>query len=116
VIGIARPQEAMVLVERGHRNIYIPIIEPEANPAAFANDACFGRADPADDAGTYDELDAEHNALEQIPCLTRECVTPHHAARHARYASQPTARPVWRFVGVHSVAAVRLHHSTSILS
>ena len=80
-----------MLVERGHRNIYIPIIEPEANPAAFANDACFGRADPADDAGTYDELDAEHNALEQIPCLTRECVTPRHAtprATHATPASQ----------------------------
>jgi hypothetical protein len=46
--------EAMVLVERGHRNIYIPVIDPDRNPAAFANDACFGRADPADDAEKYD--------------------------------------------------------------
>ena len=46
--------EAMVLVERGHRNIYVPIIDPERNPAAFANDACFGRADPAEDAEKYD--------------------------------------------------------------
>ena len=29
--------EAMVLLERGERNIYIPIIKPLENPAAFAN-------------------------------------------------------------------------------
>ena len=63
--------EAMVLVERGHRNIYIPIIDPRANPAAFANDACFGRADPTDDPEKYDCIDEQQNALEQIPCLSR---------------------------------------------
>lgn len=46
--------EAMVLVQRGHRNIYIPTLDPHSNPAAFANDACFGIADPAEDTEMYD--------------------------------------------------------------
>jgi len=56
----------------GERNIYIPIIKPLENPAAFANDACFGLADPGDDPDTYDEIDSERNNLEQIPCLTKD--------------------------------------------
>lgn len=39
--------ESMVLTVRGDRNIYIPLIDPTENPAAFANDACFGVADPS---------------------------------------------------------------------
>ena len=59
--------EAMVLVERGHRNIYIPIIEPQSNPAAFANDACFGRADPADDPEMYDRCASKpHRPAEDL--------------------------------------------------
>jgi hypothetical protein len=62
--------EAMVLV-RGQRNIYIPILEQAANPAAFANDACFGVVDPGEEPDRYDALSSGANALEQVPCLSR---------------------------------------------
>ena len=64
-------EAAMVLQERGDRSIYVPILDSDLNPAAFANDACFGRHDPADEPDEYDTLDMAQNALEQVPCLTR---------------------------------------------
>lgn len=45
-------EQAMVM-ERGSKNLYIPIIEPSENPAAFANDRCFGLADPNEDPDKY---------------------------------------------------------------
>eukprot|EP00746_Dinoflagellata_sp_MGD_P081393 gnl/MRDRNA2_/MRDRNA2_32379_c0_seq2.p1 gnl/MRDRNA2_/MRDRNA2_32379_c0~~gnl/MRDRNA2_/MRDRNA2_32379_c0_seq2.p1 ORF type:complete len:278 (-),score=46.84 gnl/MRDRNA2_/MRDRNA2_32379_c0_seq2:93-926(-) len=62
--------DSIVLV-RGDRNIYIPLIDPVLNPAAYANDACFGKVDPGVEPDLYDKIDALQNPLEQIPCLTR---------------------------------------------
>ena len=58
--------DAMVLKERGDRNIYVPVLDTVRNPAAYANDACFGLHDPADSPDAYDELDMSSNALEQV--------------------------------------------------
>ena len=45
------------VMARGDRNIYVPILKSEENPAAFANDACFGLFDPSEHPDEYDDLD-----------------------------------------------------------
>ena len=61
---------AMVM-DRGDCNIYLPLFDPKLNPAAYANDRCYGRVDPEESPDEYDEIDFQENALEQIPCLRR---------------------------------------------
>ena len=54
------------VMARGDRNIYVPILKSEENPAAFANDACFGLFDPSEHPDEYDDLDL----AKVIGCLT----------------------------------------------
>jgi len=72
-------EEAMaMLLARGQKNIFIPILPKDPtsvdsykdNVSVAANDRCFG-IDPNEDPDHYDDVDAERNALEMIPCLRK---------------------------------------------
>lgn len=67
-----------MLLARGQKNIFIPILPKDPtsvdsykdNVSVAANDRCFG-IDPNEDPDHYDDVDAERNALEMIPCLRK---------------------------------------------
>ena len=76
---LRRDEEAMaMLLARGQKNIFIPILPKDPtsvdsykdNVSVAANDRCFG-IDPNEDPDHYDDVDAERNALEMIPCLRK---------------------------------------------